>query len=79
MDDVEVAVFGVTMLLSMAYLLLKNRNKRRRYWVRPYLWNRRESGRYYVDVSSIIMFSPPWHFKITITPLKIATQPENPG
>lgn len=32
-----------------------NEQQERRFWVNPYLWRRRDVGRYYVDVSSDLL------------------------
>lgn len=49
-DDLDlIALFIST---AIEYFHLSNtQDRERRYWVNPYLWQRRDVGRFYVDVS----------------------------
>lgn len=43
-------IFGMMILMSMVYIFIMKHRKKRNFWVNPYLWKRRATGRYYTDV-----------------------------
>lgn len=51
-EDVEICMFLLVILLALQE---KRSRRRRRYWVHPYLQKRFEHGRYYADVSLLII------------------------
>lgn len=65
-EDVEICMFSLVILLTLQQ---REYQRRRRFWVHPYLQRRFVRGRYYADVSALIILQEHYYMKINCRPL----------
>lgn len=59
-NDEDLDLMALFICATIDYINLintDNERQERRFWVNPYLWRRRDVGRYYVDVSSDLLIN----------------------